>query len=115
MQIINVKIKSFDKQYKAISTRKILDIVHFLGIKEISKIELPEKKKKITVLRSPHIDKKSQEQFEIRNYKTNIIFKIKQVNTSLIFLEILKNSNMFGVEIEICLKFKGYLCLNKEI
>ena len=115
MQIINVKIKSFDKQYKAISTRKILDIAQFLGIQEISKIELPEKKKKITVLRSPHIDKKSQEQFEIRNYKTNIIFKIKQVNTSLIFLEILKNSNMFGVEIEISLKFKGYLCLNKEI
>lgn len=109
MQIINVKIKSFDKQYKAISTRKILDIAHFLGITNISKIELPEKKKKITVLRSPHIDKKSQEQFEIRVYKTNIIFKIKQVNTCLLFIEIFKNSNMFGVEIEIVTKFQGYL------
>ena len=109
MQIINVKIKSFDKQYKAISTRKILDIADFLGIKNMIKIELPEKKKKITVLRSPHIDKKSQEQFEIRNYKTNIIFNIKEFNTSLLFLQILKNSNLFGVEIEIITKFQGYL------
>lgn len=109
MQIINLKIKSFDKQYKAISIKKILDIAQFLGIKNISKIELPEKKKKLSVLQSPHIDKKSQEQFEIRSYKTNLIFKIKQTNKSLLFLEILKNSNMFGVEIEIVTKFQGYL------
>jgi small subunit ribosomal protein S10 len=108
MQIINVKIKSFDKKYKSISVHKILNIADFLGIDEIAKLDLPEKKKKITVLRSPHIDKKSQEQFEIKNYKTNIILKIKQINISLLLIEILKNSNLFGVEIEISTNFKGY-------
>jgi small subunit ribosomal protein S10 len=109
MQIINIKIKSFDKQYKSISIQKILEIAEFLEIRNITKLDLPLKNKKITVLRSPHIYKKSQEQFELRNYKTNIIINSKQINVSLLFLEILKKSSFFGVEIEISTNFKGYL------
>lgn len=109
MQTINLKIKSFDKQYKSISIQKIFEIANFLGIQNISRVNLPLDNKKITVLRSPHIYKKSQEQFEIKNYKTNIILKIKQLNITLLFIEILKNSNFFGVEIEISTTFKGYL------
>ena len=109
MQTINIKIKSFDKHYKSISIQKILEIAEFLEIRNITKLDLPLKNKKITVLRSPHIYKKSQEQFELRNYKTNIIINSKQINVSLLFLEILKNSSFFGVEIEISTNFKGYL------
>ena len=108
MQTINIKVKSFDKQYKSNSINKILEIANFLGIRYIFKVDLHKKKKKITILRSPHIDKKSQEQFEIKNYKTIIIVKVKQINTSLLFIEILKNSNLFGTEIEISTNFKGY-------
>ena len=109
MQTINIKIKSFDKHYKSISIQKILEIAEFLEIRNITKLDLPLKNKKITVLRSQHIYKKSQEQFELRNYKTNIIINSKQINVSLLFLEILKNSSFFGVEIEISTNFKGYL------
>lgn len=111
MLTINIKIKSFDKKYKSISIYKILEIANFLGIYNITKIDLPLKKKKITILRSPHIDKKSQEQFEIRNYKTNIILKTKEINRTLLFIEILKNSNLLGVETEISTNFKGYLSM----
>lgn len=109
MQIIHIKIRSFEKKYKSISIQKILEIANFLGIQNIVKLELPYHKKKITLLRSPHIYKKSQEQFEIRNYKTNIILNINQLKTSLLFIDILKNSNLFGVEISISINFKSYL------
>lgn len=109
MQTINLKIKSFDKQYKSIFVQKIFEIANFLGIQNINRVDLPFDNKKITVLRSPHIYKKSQEQFEIKNYKTNIILKIDQLNITLLFIEILKNSNFFGVELEISAKFRGYL------
>lgn len=111
MHIFTLKIKSFDKQYKLVSIQKLTEITKFLGIQNVTRVDLPTKIKKITVLRSPHIYKKSQEQFEIRTYKTNIVLKIKQIKSSLLFIEILKNSNFFGVEIEISLNFKGYASL----
>lgn len=109
MQTINIKINSFDKQYKSIAVYKILEIAKFFKIDDIIKLNLPQQTKKMTILRSPHIDKKSQEQFEIKSYKTNIILTVNQLETSLLLIDILKNSNIFGVEVEISLNFKGYL------
>ena len=46
---------------------------------------LPSKKKRFTVLRSPHIDKKSREQFEIRTYKKLFLFQTNQKKHFLFF------------------------------
>ena len=51
------------------STREIVDTAKRTGAEVRGPIPLPTKIEKYTVLRSPHVDKKSREQFEIRTHK----------------------------------------------
>lgn len=63
---------------------------------------LPLKISKYTVIRSPHIDKKSRDQFEIREHK--IILKHKEywsLRTLYFFLENIKHNKFYGVHIQI--------------
>ena len=65
----------------------------------------PSSKKKLTVLRSPHIDKKSREQFQRHVYKSQIsVFSAnREIPSLLLFL--LKNSEFSGVQLKIASKF----------
>ena len=72
-------------------------------------ISLPKRKKRFTVLRSPHIDKKSREQFEWTRYKKSIFFDFQKYSVFSLFLFLLKNSSFPGVEIEINLKHSTFL------
>ena len=110
MQEIRITLKSFDPQCLLIAMKHIIKIARVLEIgsflqskkeKAIKRIDLPQKRKKITVIRSPHIDKKSREQFEIRHHKSVFIFNIKKKSCALLFFECLKNSQMYGVELSI--------------
>ena len=69
---------------------------------------LPTFVKKITTLRSPHIDKKSREQFEWRREKTQIGFDLDSVPQMSFVLFILTHSRFPGVEIEIGVESKTY-------
>ncbi len=101
MQQIRLTLKSFDPQCLSIALKHIIDLAFLLEIKTIKKIDLPQKIKKITVLRSPHIDKKSREQFEIRHNKSGFVFNINKRSHALLFFECLKNSQIYGVELSI--------------
>ena len=68
-QSIRIRLKAFDHEIIDQSTKKIVETVTRTDATVRGPIPLPTAKNKWTVLRSPHVDKKSREQFEIRTHK----------------------------------------------
>ncbi len=68
-QKIRIKLKAYDHRLLDRSVREIVDTAKRTGARIAGPIPLPTKISKFTILRSPHVDKKSREQFEIRTHK----------------------------------------------
>ena len=68
-QTIRIKLKSYDHTLVDKSAEKIIRTVKSTGAVVSGPIPLPTRKQVFTVLRGPHVDKKSREQFEIRSHK----------------------------------------------
>ncbi len=68
-QKIRIHLRGYDHRVLDASTREIVDTVKKTGASVSGPIPLPTKRTVITVLRSPHVDKKSREQFEMRVHK----------------------------------------------
>ena len=68
-QKIRIKLKSYDYNLVDKSADKIVKTVKTTGAVVTGPIPLPTNKKIFTVLRSPHVNKKSREQFELRTHK----------------------------------------------
>ena len=66
---IRIRLKAFDYRILDTSTHAILDTARRTGARVVGPIPLPTERNRWTVLRSPHVDKKSREQFEIRTHK----------------------------------------------
>jgi len=69
MQKIRIKLKAFDHRLLDQSAGDIVDTVKRMGASVSGPIPLPTCIERFTVLRSPHVDKKSREQFEIRTHR----------------------------------------------
>lgn len=67
-QKIKIKLKSFDHKLVDEACKSIIDAINLTGASLKGPIPLPMRIKKFTVNKSPHVDKKSREQFEIRTY-----------------------------------------------
>lgn len=68
-QKIRIRLKGYDHRLLDQSVQEIVETAVRTGARVTGPIPLPTKISKITVLRSPHVDKKSREQFEIRTHK----------------------------------------------
>ena len=68
-QNIRIRLKAYDHRVLDQSTLEIVNTAKRTGAQVRGPIPLPTRIEKYTVLRSPHIDKKSHEQFEIRTHK----------------------------------------------
>ena len=68
-QKIKIRLKAYDHKLLDWSVGEIVETTRRTGAKVVGPIPLPAMKNKWTVLRSPHVDKKSREQFEIRTHK----------------------------------------------
>lgn len=68
-QRIRIRLKAFDHRIIDRSAEDIVDTAKRTGARVVGPIPLPTDFERYTVLRSPHIDKKSREQFEIRTHK----------------------------------------------
>ena len=68
-QKIRIRLKAFDHRLIDRSASEIVETAKRTGARLAGPIPLPTAKNKWTVLRSPHVDKKSREQFEIRTHK----------------------------------------------
>ena len=66
---IRIRLKAYDYRVLDQSTSEIVDTAKRTGAKVAGPIPLPTQISKYTVLRSPHVDKKSREQFEMRVHK----------------------------------------------
>jgi small subunit ribosomal protein S10 len=66
---IRIRLKAYDHRVLDQSTSEIVETAKRTGARVAGPIPLPTLKNKWTVLRSPHVDKKSREQFEIRTHK----------------------------------------------
>lgn len=65
---IRIRLKSYDQRILDRSTADIVETAKRTGARIVGPIPLPTKREIYTVLRSPHVDRKSREQFEIRTH-----------------------------------------------
>ena len=97
-QNIRIRLKAFDQRVLDQSTHEIVNTARRTGAEVRGPIPLPTRIEKFTVLRSPHIDKKSREQFEIRTHKRllDIVEPTPQTVDALMKLDLAA-----GVDVEI--------------
>ena len=95
---IRIRLKAFDHQLLDKSTSDIVETAKRTGAKVAGPIPLPTHISRYTVLRGPHVDKKSREQFEIRTHKRllDILDPNQQTLEALMKLDL-----SAGVEVEI--------------
>jgi len=95
---IRIKLKAYDHKLLDQSVSDIVDTANKSGAKVVGPIPLPTMINKYCVLRSPHVNKKSREQFEIRTHKRiiDIIEPTQQTVDSLMKLDLSP-----GVDVEI--------------
>ena len=97
-QNIRIRLKAYDHRVLDNSTKEIVNTAKRTGARVRGPIPLPTRIEKFTVLRSPHIDKKSREQFEIRTHKRmiDILEPTQQTLDALMKLDL-----SAGVDVEI--------------
>ena len=66
---IRIRMEAYDHEVLDLTAREIVDTAQRTGAQVNGPIPLPTRIERYTVLRSPHIDRKSREQFEIRTHK----------------------------------------------
>src|SRR6266481_1284726 len=97
-QKIRIRLKGFDHMMLDHSTAEIVNTAKRTGAQVRGPVPLPRRIERFTVNRSPHIDKKSREQFEIRTHK-RLIDIIDPTNKTV---EALTRLNLpAGVDIEV--------------
>ncbi len=97
-EMIRIRLKAYDHQVIDQAAAKIVDTAKRSGAAVSGPIPLPTKKEVVTILRSPHVNKDSREQFERRTHKRliDVIKPSPKTVEALMSLEL-----PAGVEIEI--------------
>ncbi|OFZ11237.1 MAG: 30S ribosomal protein S10 [Bdellovibrionales bacterium RBG_16_40_8] len=97
-QRIRIRLRAFDHKLLDQSTKEIVDTARRTGARVAGPIPLPTRINRYTVLRSPHVDKKSREQFEILTHKRllDILEPTQQTMDQLMKLDL-----SAGVDVEI--------------
>ncbi|GAK32769.1 MULTISPECIES: 30S ribosomal protein S10 [Iodidimonas] len=100
-QNIRIRLKAFDHRILDQASGEIANTAKRTGALVLGPIPMPTRIEKFTVLRSPHIDKKSREQFEVRTHKRllDIIDPTPQTVDALMKLDL-----SAGVDVEIKLQ-----------
>ena len=97
-QKIRIRLKAYDSKLLDQSATEIIETAKRTGARVSGPIPLPTRINRFTVLRSPHVDKKSREQFEIRTHKRllDILEPTQQTLDALMKLDL-----SAGVDVEI--------------
>ncbi|MET4700899.1 small subunit ribosomal protein S10 [Constrictibacter sp. MBR-5] len=97
-QNIRIRLKAFDHRILDQSTGEIVSTAKRTGARVRGPIPLPTRMQRYTVLRGPHIDKKSREQFEVRTHQRvlDIVDPTPQTVDALMKLDLAS-----GVDVEI--------------
>ena len=97
-QVIRIRLKAFDHRVLDQSTREIVGTAKRTGARVRGPVPLPTRCERFTVLRSPHVDKKSMEHFGMRSHKRliDIVDPTPQTVDALMKLDLAA-----GVDVEI--------------
>ncbi len=97
-QKIRIRLRAFDHRVLDASTKEIVNTAKRTGARVLGPIPMPTRIERFTVTRSPHIDKTSREQFEMRTHKrmVDIIDPTPQTVDALMKLDLAA-----GVDVEI--------------
>ena len=97
-QKIRIRLKAYDHRVLDKSAYEIVETAERTGARVVGPVPLPTERSIYTVLRSPHVDKKSREQFEIRTHKrlVDILEPTPQTVDALMRLDL-----PAGVDVEI--------------
>ncbi|MDP6482974.1 MAG: 30S ribosomal protein S10 [Nitrospinota bacterium] len=97
-QKIRIRLKAYDHRILDQSVEEIVGTARRTGARISGPVPLPTTINKMTVLRSPHVDKKSREQFEVRTHKrlVDILEPTPETVDALMKLELAA-----GVDVEI--------------
>jgi small subunit ribosomal protein S10 len=97
-QCIRICLRAYDHRILDYSTSEIVTTAKRTGARVRGPVPLPNRIERFTVLRSPHIDKKSREQFELQTHKrlVDILDCLPQTVDALMKLELAA-----GVDVEI--------------
>jgi small subunit ribosomal protein S10 len=95
---IRIRLKAYDHRLLDQSASEIVDTAKRTGARVAGPIPLPTRINRFTVLRGPHVDKKSREQFEIRTHKR--LLDILEPNQETL-AALMKLDLSAGVEVEI--------------
>ena len=97
-QRIRIRLKAYDHRLLDQSAAQIVETAQRTGADVVGPVPLPTRIEKFTVNRSPHVDKKSREQFEVRTYKRllDIVQPTPQTVDALMKLDLAA-----GVDVEI--------------
>ena len=100
-QRIRIRLKAYDHRLLDQSAAQIVETAQRTGADVVGPVPLPTRIEKFTVNRSPHVDKKSREQFEMRTHKRllDIVDPTPQTVDALMKLDLAA-----GVDVEIKLK-----------
>ena len=95
---LRIKLRAYDYKLLDVSVNEIVQTAKETGARVAGPIPLPTEINKFTVLRGPHVDKKSREQFEMRTHKrlVDILDPTQQTVDSLMKLDLSS-----GVDVEI--------------
>lgn len=95
---IRIKLKAYDYQLLDQAAAEIVNTANTTGAKVAGPIPLPTAISRFTVLRGPHVDKKSREQFEVRTHKRllEILEPTEQTLNALMRLDL-----SAGVDVEV--------------
>ena len=97
-QKIRIKLRAYDHRILDQSATEIVNCAKNTGARVVGPIPLPTKREIYTVLRSPHVDKKSREQFQIKTHKRLLDILEPTAKT----IEALKKLDLpAGVDVEI--------------
>lgn len=108
-----LRLQSFDKIFLQHALSYFIEITQLLGAFP-RVVMLPQKLQKLTVLRSPHIDKKARDQFQKRTWKVLFECKFQNFQKAGLFFELLKNSRVPGIQLEIHWKTSGYFFIQSQ-
>jgi len=100
-QRIRLKLKSYDHRLLDKAVRLVVLTAKRTGAQLMGPVPLPNQKRCFTVLRSPHIDKKSREQFELTTHKRILDIVSPSEKT---MNDLMKLNLSSGVDVEINLK-----------
>jgi small subunit ribosomal protein S10 len=117
IESLEISLKSFESTLVQNAVHQIVSSLSSHSSLKFFHISFPQKQKRFTVLRSPHVDKKSREQFHLKTFKTMIrIHSVQDLESSdsenyelRLFLENLKYLKLLGVQMKIQIFYTTFL------